>query len=338
MQVIITPHALMAPIHHDNINIDDFLLHYMLLNFFSRNDDFFSTCVFSDTVEILSENNLFPAFQTFHNYLHQHDLEEEISPRDLVTLFNNVMQNCEDIKEVNDVHEFEIDGRFSFPQITTTPICNNFTNNSVAFCGYLDKTKEFRILPLLDCNIVSDQYDYIIPKVCCLDGGEVVELENFEASISLYKSCADLISCYSSSDLWRKSTTDFSYKLAIFYKCKEISDSQADSFGKNVCLDSFEVGSRFIDSLNSHQCSGSGRFAMTLLDSIARLLLEEPKNEVKIFATTAGGSTPRTRGGDVAYRLHITKSGEGLRLMFWQKTCGTIELANVANKSEIVIY
>lgn len=248
------------------------------------------------------------------------------------------MENCEDIKEMNNIYEFEIEEGFLFPQITTTPICNNFTNNSVALCGYLDNTKEGKLLPLLDCNIISEQYNHIIPKVSFIDGDDFVEIDNFEPNIRLYKSCTDLMSSYSSLDLWRKSTTSFSYKLAIFYKCKELFSSQADSSGRDVCLDSFEIGSRFIDSLNSHQCSGVGKFGMTLLNSIARLLLEEPKNEVKFFATSAGGNIPRTRGEDIAHRLHVTKSGEGLRLMFWIKTCGSIELANVANKSEIVIY
>ncbi|MEZ9572162.1 hypothetical protein AB4249_01830 [Vibrio sp. 10N.261.55.F4] len=304
----------------------------------SRNDEFFSSHVFSDTVEILSDNNLFPAFKTFNDYLVLKELEDEVSAYDLVRLFNNVMENCEDIRELHDIHEFEISDGFSFPQVTSTPICNNFTNNSIALCSYIEMTKEVKLLPLLDDNVTSDSYNYEIPEITALDKGEFMEMSGFETNIALYKSCTDLMKFYSPSDLWRKSVTDFSYKLAIFYKCKDISFSQNEGTRASICLDSFDIGQRFVESLNTHQCSGSGRFAMTLLDSIARLLLEEPKNEVKVFATSAGGTTPRTRGQDIAFRLHVTKSGEGLRLMFWRKSCGTIELANVANKSEIVIY
>ncbi|EIE5865992.1 hypothetical protein LDV98_002595 [Vibrio alginolyticus] len=338
MQVVITPHALMSPIHQSTLNVEDFLLHYRLLRFISKNKDFASTYVFPDTIEILSDNNLYPIYKTFSNYLSQYDLDEEISPQDLVTLFHDIMSYCDDLDESNEVYEFEIENGFPFPTISTTPICNKFTNNSIAFCGYLEMVKNKPFLPLLDNNITSNTYSPLISKASVLDGDEVVELLNFQPNVALYTSCTDLMNNYSPSDLWKRSTTDFSYKLAIFYKCKEISRNVQKASPVNLCLDSFEIGSHFIASLESHQCSGSGKFAMTLLDSIARLLLGEPKNEVKVFATSAGGSTPRTKGTDIAYRLHVTKSGEGLRLMFWKKICGTIELANVANKSDIVIY
>ena len=338
MQVVITPHALMSPIHQSTLNVEDFLLHYRLLRFISKNKDFASTYVFPDTIEILSDNNLYPIYKTFSNYLSQYDLDEEISPQDLVTLFHDIMSYCDDLDESNEVYEFEIENGFPFPIISTTPICNKFTNNSIAFCGYLEMVKNKPFLPLLDNNITSNTYSPLISKASVLDGDEVVELLNFQPNVALYTSCTDLMNNYSPSDLWKRSTTDFSYKLAIFYKCKEISRNVQKASPVNLCLDSFEIGSHFIASLESHQCSGSGKFAMTLLDSIARLLLGEPKNEVKVFATSAGGSTPRTKGTDIAYRLHVTKSGEGLRLMFWKKICGTIELANVANKSDIVIY
>jgi len=98
----------------------------------------------------------------------------------------------------------------------------------------------------------------------------------------------------------------------------------------------YSIGPRFLQTTRKWECGHEGHHAFTLIESCARIVLGIPKHEVKPFYDRAGRQKDREDGA-LAYRTHLTKKREGLRLMLWKLPDGTIEFANVGDKDELTI-
>jgi hypothetical protein len=101
--------------------------------------------------------------------------------------------------------------------------------------------------------------------------------------------------------------------------------------------DSFGIGRNFISSLRVNQCLPGDRYGSVCLASILAVLCADNTYEIKVFGINEQSKEPRTHGEFSAYRSHITKGAVGLRLMFWKRNDGFIELANVGPKQELKI-
>ena len=97
-----------------------------------------------------------------------------------------------------------------------------------------------------------------------------------------------------------------------------------------------------MNSLKEWSFDKRADWARNFVESCARIILGVPKNTLGEFKrkTVSGKLEHRVRNSDgaKAYRTHITKKSEGFRLMLWILPDGTIELSNVGNKDELVIY
>jgi hypothetical protein len=98
----------------------------------------------------------------------------------------------------------------------------------------------------------------------------------------------------------------------------------------------YSIGTSFLDTAQHRECGHEGRHAFTLIESCARIVLNIPKHEVKPLFDNRGKQQSRSDGA-LAYRTHLTKRGAALRLMLWKLPDGTIEFANVGEKTELVI-
>lgn len=155
-------------------------------------------------------------------------------------------------------------------------------------------------------------------------------------TIQTHRNFKEYLSTLNHHQLFSCSVDDFNVKLSFYVgalkKVKSLGASLDD-----ISLESFDLGPEFLDSLRKNQCAPGGPFAGVLVDTIADLLAERPKNPISIFRKSAGSSEARTYGTLNAYRTHVTKSGIALRLMFWRGEDRTLILANVGPKSELVI-
>lgn len=337
MQVLITPHAMMSPLNQTTIDADEFFLHYTLLKYISSRNDIFSSYIYNDTIDILAKSNLYPSFNAFHDYINENELSDFVSANDLTTLFNHILSNCEGIDEQGDIFDIEIDENEDYPIVSTTPICNIATNSLHIHCGYLNSLEGYNVISLLDSNLKLEKYNTCIPTLTLLKSDDsIVELDNFTASVDITSSCVQLINHCNPQTLWDKSRSSESLRISIYIKCQELIKNKTVEYEGDFAFDSFDIGDRFYESLQANQCI-DGRFSSSTLECVSRLLLCKPKNELKVFTTTAGGSEPRKRGQDIAYRTHLTKFGLGLRLMVWKLPCGSYELANVGTKQELEI-
>lgn len=100
------------------------------------------------------------------------------------------------------------------------------------------------------------------------------------------------------------------------------------------------LGSAFLSSVRNSNFPSRPDWLSVLIESCARIIVDEPKNDVKPFRKNESpNAEQRTRSydGAGAFRTHLTKGSEGWRLMLWKWPDGTIEFANVGTKFELEI-
>jgi hypothetical protein len=102
----------------------------------------------------------------------------------------------------------------------------------------------------------------------------------------------------------------------------------------------FRFGDQFLTSARQRAFGSRSDLATNLIESCARILIDVPKNRVNPFRVSeeATAAQRRRQDGALAYRTHLTKSGAGFRLMYWELNDRTIEFANVGTKFELEIF
>jgi hypothetical protein len=100
------------------------------------------------------------------------------------------------------------------------------------------------------------------------------------------------------------------------------------------------MGSRFIESFIEWDGLGNGAYSNSVLETCARIVAGSPKNEVREMRSRSPGGRERPivrSDGAKAFRTHVSKSGEAIRLMYWQANDGSVEFANIGPKRELEI-
>jgi hypothetical protein len=159
--------------------------------------------------------------------------------------------------------------------------------------------------------------------------------------VALAWSYEDLLTRLGPDEVWDNATANREVHLAIALEALRLLRT-SDATVSLKSLPRFDIGSRFYDSLLRNGAGPYSRFGGAVRETCARLILGAAKYEVKELLTSRGGKRakmqPRVRAdGSPAFRTHISKHHEALRLMFWQRPGGRIELANIGPKAELQI-
>lgn len=152
----------------------------------------------------------------------------------------------------------------------------------------------------------------------------------FVGTVQLLDRLDDAVGRIDATDLWRYADDESALHFAITMRALEIERAGGGSLALwDVPM--FSIGSAFFQSVRKADCGRNGTYAGVALDACARLVLDDPKYELKEFGRPS--QKMRSRDKALAYRTHVTKGGVGLRLMCWKR--GTqLELANIGPKFE----
>lgn len=137
-------------------------------------------------------------------------------------------------------------------------------------------------------------------------------------------------------EFFAKAASEYDVKFAYYIGVVQLLKTRGDDWTEFL-YESFELGASFVDSLHRNQCFYGQRFFNVCYQSVIRVLAEHPGSEVKPFRESENSDVQRKRNDDTAWRAHITKHHEALRLMFWKTESGVVELANVGCKQELRI-
>lgn len=179
----------------------------------------------------------------------------------------------------------------------------------------------------------------------------VIESEIHECSFTGEKNCpafpiivqdqipfawgySDLIKQLGVHTIWKNATCADDAVEAIEQCIRELLRSGLDESRRH----SFRIGTRFLNSARQWGFFNRTDYAMLLIESCARIVLDVPKNSIKTFRVSSTSTEQRVRAdGARAFRTHLTKTGPGFRLMLWRLVDDTIEFANVGDKDELEI-
>lgn len=178
---------------------------------------------------------------------------------------------------------------------------------------------------------ISGTVDSMYPEL--LDGLPRVIVED----ISVYPVYSDYMSSLNPDEIFESARNDYGVKLAIYVGAMQLLERSGRSRA-DIQWGSFSLGAQFVQSLIDHQCYFGQRFHSVCFECICHVVSLIEKNEVNPFYTSDKSDVQRSKGGLLAWRTHITKRHEALRLMFWKGQDGHIELANVGNKYELEIF
>jgi hypothetical protein len=95
-----------------------------------------------------------------------------------------------------------------------------------------------------------------------------------------------------------------------------------------------------VPSLRKRLAWQDGAFSSVVLEKRAQVIASSGNLKVKDLRTSKSKAAPtkkRDRDGATAKRVHVTGSGPGLRLMFWELPNGEVEFSTLRNKFDVEI-
>jgi hypothetical protein len=146
-------------------------------------------------------------------------------------------------------------------------------------------------------------------------------------------SARELIAHRVSERVWQHADSPEQLHLAIMLGALDILQ-RTGAAPDPKALKSFSIGPAFMESLSACQCGHSGRYSGAALDLCAQLVSNTCNRPIGPFGRPA--QERRAYDGAAAWRVHLTKGHEGLRLMYWDSG-DHIEFANIGVKHELVI-
>ncbi|MFQ2313633.1 hypothetical protein [Aeromonas dhakensis] len=339
MQAVISSEFLISPAFKENDALRKAIKDIIKINKMVRHDHKLDILTEDDAIQKLIDVDLYPSEPIFKENLIKNGLSDEFSSHDIVTMIHSIIERSEKISEYTDI--FDVD----YKTVETTPPIDE-ENLKVNLDGFIHGLVFISVLnDILGLNLylISNQY-HSNSEVNLKSDQIIYYRENCETinlynkNISLLPSINNFLLTIGSEIIWNTVSNNNSLYLSIYTRILELQIEVGDD-SQEFDFESFSIGDNFISSLEQHQCAPGQRFGTACFETMARVIFGMPKYEVKPFRENISANSPiRTRGTDKAYRTHVTKGAEGIRLMLWQSQNGTYELANVGNKFQLIIY
>lgn len=296
----------------------------------------------------IAESGHFPLFDGLRDLLTKSGVGHLFDAPTVLAVVNGIIQRAQSVADVSIVNDL------IWESYTIEPAPLHLEGNQsladalvllVAFCAAGDYTQEeWRIFS----RIVLGTSAPTTGKLSYSCDVGLVDPPIGEPPVDAFHMSGDIVrmlsrrSFYEELDaaaLWARSSNEAQIKLAISARAFQLK--LAAGYGDTLeFVDNFVVGHNFVASLGGAQSFGSAPFSSAALQACARVVAGLPQEDVHPFYTYAGSGVQRKRMADGAhaFRVHVTKHGIGLRLMYWQLTDGRIELSNVAPKQDTVIF
>lgn len=291
----------------------------------------------SRSVAALTEAGAFPAGPRLAAMLTSLGLQGVVSSKDLANSVGRFLANnlwLEDLVQLKDA---------LYQDISITPDPTLAINDNALQLASRDA---IGLVSLLCTRVCSRHSVYGFPRqsVACQptsvstkldilhvgDDEQVIE-ETVEAELHLLGSPRDWSRALSSLQIWKDADEPLEVEVAIWLAASELAKQSGCG------LRAFRVGSEFLESIRNNGALGVGPFAEATLSKCAQTVLQASSLRPKPLRTAKNANAPirvRQRDKAKAWRQHVTKRHEALRLMYWELPNGHIEFASLEVKAE----
>jgi hypothetical protein len=311
-----------------------------------RSCEFF---LLQDVSTYLAAAGLYPSTMSISKLLTDMRLTQVYTTEDIRRSVNDILSRILPLEELSGV-KFLIPSSFtSSPDIRgeRTGDMLEALELTVTHVALAAQSRHQNVVQILIANSlinrtvrISADIDDIDPPLPRTGGSSLSKISNFTASLCTAASVDDFISQLEPEILWSFAENEAEIYFAIECLAYRLRQESGCHSPRDNCA-RFKLGSEFLTSLHSWQAISDGRYARPTLETCARLVAQFPKNKSERFfrMTSSGKNAEVVRETDkaAAWRTHISKEHEAMRLMYWQNAEGLIEFANIGPKSELKI-
>jgi hypothetical protein len=297
----------------------------------------------SETTDALATCNCWPSRPNVETLLELYDLKTVYSPFEISRIINTIIERAETVKtaigfEVTDCCAGTVRPEVSYQ----SPELERASHNTLATmtAGVLKQT--LFLAPACDLGKAPVRFR---AEVLQYTASECLKLD-IDVPFSVFGSviCANepesVCETLKAEDIWDRASTALDIHFGVLLRMREIMRAS----GKKISLDGaprFVIGSEFWASLLANQAGPRSRFGLNVLEGCARVVLGIPKNSIDPFMMGARSMNSeqrkRDRDGALAFRTHLTKGHEALRLVFWRDRSGVNEFSNVAVHNDLTL-
>jgi hypothetical protein len=292
----------------------------------------------SNVSEILAQANCFPSGPNIRALLQLFNLNHVYSSEDVRQSVNAILQFAHHAAEIWGVEVLRNSNCQEIPDLTahyivptlyeaaikllTSAACAKIrqrNNETYLACGVPSLNEDVHLRCQIDDISIASPWDGVsIPFSVATSIGVIGDIEDLALRVG-------------SGALWNMADGPIQAHFAI---ATRIAETRRESGlpAKLHTVPSFVLSSEFWPSVLSNNGGPNGTHASVVVDACARLVSGQPKNRITPF-----GGQKRARDGALAFRTHVTKRHEALRLMFWKCSGNVIELANIGPKNELTI-
>lgn len=307
--------------------------------------------IMSDTVDVLAAGNYFPSGPNVRALLELFALHTVYSPEDVRRAINTILDRASHFIEAIGIEVTACSDFVSDPNLERFAGEQALFNSaSLAMCSVLSAGPLVGVkVPFMASGFPTSDHEIRIRALVDSASQLVVPAEvpvffqtpySVVGSVKIIDEVSEVAVALGSRFLWRRAATARELHLAIATKIVELSRAS----GTNATLRDvprFAIGSEFVASARRIGAAGErGIYSDTVLETCARVIMGKPKYPILDFRMTKSKSSPvHSRQWDQARgrRTHVTKSHAAIRLMLWECAGGSIELANLGVKSELLI-
>jgi hypothetical protein len=309
-----------------------------------RSCEFF---LLQDVATYLAAAGLYPSTISISKLLSDLGLTQVYTTEDIRRSINDILSKILPLEELSGV-DFLIPSSF-----TSSPDIRGQRRGdmlealelTVTHVAIAAQSRDKNIVQVLIANSQINQTVSISTDIDDIDpplprGGGLTKISNFTASLITVASVNDFLLQLDPEVLWSFAENEAELYFAIECLAYRLRQESGCRSPRDNCV-RFKLGSEFVTSLQSWQAISNGRFACPTLETCARLVAQFPKSKSeRFFKITSSGKTAevvRENDNASAWRTHISKEHEAMRLMYWQNAEGLIEFANIGPKSELKI-
>lgn len=277
----------------------------------------------------LLEAGHFPLRADISEWIDLCEIEAEFDAKTITSLYRSILERTHSIVDVCRV-ECRSEGQVSLvPKLNDDALevgLRALSRNAFSTASYILCFGEGYYLGL--CSGIPDavgNYSFSCDQV------ELTSKDSGQSTVSLDSNilCVEGWKDFLTADafaIWKRAKSDSLLHLALFIKAMQVRKDA----GVGLDVGEFFIGSEFFESLRANAASRDQPRSSVVFETCAKLLAGYPKYAESEFDKT------RSSDGAEAYRTHITKHHDGLRLMYW-KNGDVIEFANIGPKHELEI-
>lgn len=291
--------------------------------------------IIADNVEdMLWANNMGPDYEQIEQFLEIMELKHIYSANDLLQRYHLLFQQCDRAGEVNMVEVRHLQNFVADPVLpdVSPAFLIDETRRVFATAAALTSLQQRLHVGSAFFGSQGTNHDIHVTLVA-VDGTDTGKLNpppvDVQAVVSTFTHLRDLISSSAADELWAIAETAYDLHFAITIGALALQKEAGEGLNATA-LTRFTIGSEFFRSLEEVECLGTNRYAGAARELCSQIVAGKCNRQINPFSLK--GQYVRQSDKSKAWRTHLTNSGLGLRLMYWEGDKG-IEFATVDVKN-----